>query len=121
MKRDMKKVLGVGVAALGIFLAAGIPALAKTSRSVTLQYGAVLQGSALPAGKYSVQWDKNSPEPTIQFLQHHKVVLSAEGRIEKRDKGYERDAIVYGTTPNGSISIVEIRFADSNRVLVFNP
>ena len=48
------------------------------------------------------------------------VVLSTEGRVEERDKSYDRDAVVYNTAPDGTMSLIEIRFADSNKVLVFN-
>ena len=119
MKRDMKKCLGIGVAALGLFLAAGIPALAKNARTVNLQHDVVMQGTSLPAGKYSVEWQTHSPEASVQFLQHHKVVLATEGRVEQRKQAYDRDAVVYDLAPDGSMSIAEIRFADSNKVLVF--
>ena len=114
------KYLGTSALSVALLLAAGMPALAKNSRTVTIQHGAVVQGTALPAGKYSIQWQTHSPEASVQFLQHHKIVLTAEGRVEQRDKSYERDAVVYSTASDGSMSVVEIRFADSNKVLVFN-
>jgi hypothetical protein len=117
---NITKYLGTSALSVALLLAAGIPALARNSRTVTIQYSAVLQGTALPAGKYSVQWQTHSPEASVQFLQHHKIVLSAEGRVEQRDRSYERDSVVYNTSPDGSMSLVEIRFADSNKVLVFN-
>jgi hypothetical protein len=53
-------------------------------------------------------------------VQHHKVILSTEGRVEERDKSYDRDAVVYNAAPDGTMSLVEIRFAHSNKVLTFN-
>jgi hypothetical protein len=75
----------------------------------------------------------------VEFVQHHKVVLSTEGKVEERFRGYDRnevvntgsklevrtnaydrDAVVYNTAPDGTMSLVEIHFAYSNKVLVFN-
>jgi hypothetical protein len=120
MKSNIRKYLGTGILSLGLLLAAGIPALAKNSRTVTLPHATVLQGTALPAGQYSVEWESQSPAATVQFVQHRKVVVSTQGRVEQRDRSYERDAVVYSTSPDGSMSLVEIRFAGSNKVLVFN-
>jgi hypothetical protein len=98
-----------------------------------------VKGTTLPTGQYSVQWETHSPEATVEFVQHHKVVLSTEGRVEERFRGYDRnvvlntgskieertnaydrDAVVYNTAPDGTMSLVEIHFAYSNKVLVFN-
>ena len=121
MKRNIRKSFGTGILSLGLLLAAGMPALAKNSRTVTLQHNAVLKGTTLPAGKYDVEWETQSPGATVQFVQRHKVVLSTEGRVEQRDKSYHCDAVVYDIAPDGSLSLVEIRFADSSQVLVFTP
>jgi len=120
MNTNFSKRLGMGVLLMGLLLAAGIPALAKNSGTVTLEYRALVQGTAIPAGKYSVQWRTHSPEATVQFMKHHRLVASAEGKLVQRNKSYERDEVVYGTSSDGSMSVVEIRFADSNKVLVFN-
>ena len=72
-------------------------------------------------------------------MQHHKVVFSTGGGFEERFKGYDRkevvntgskieertnaydrDLVVYDTAPDGTLSLVEIHFAYSNRVFVFN-
>jgi hypothetical protein len=120
MKSNFRKCFATGILCAGLLLAAGIPASAKNSRTVTLQYGAVFHGTSLPAGRYNIKWQTHSPEATVEFLQHHQVVVSAEGKVERRDRTYERDAIVYGAGSDGSMSVLEIRFADSNKVLVFN-
>jgi hypothetical protein len=120
MKINIRKFPGRLALSVALLLAAGIPGLAANSRTVTLQRDAVLSGTSLAAGRYSVRWETHSPEATVQFVQHHKVVLSTQGRVEERDKGYSRDAVVYNTAPDGTMSLIEIRFAHSNRVLVFN-
>jgi hypothetical protein len=120
MNRSIRKCFVTGIVVLGLLLAAGIPALASNSGKITLSRNAVLHGKNLPAGKYTVEWKTHSPEATVQFVQRYKVVLFTEGRVEKRDKVYDSNAVVYDVAPDGSMSIIEIRFANSNKVLVFN-
>jgi hypothetical protein len=120
MKANLKKCFGTGILSLGLLLAAGIPALAENNGTMTLIHDAVVHGKALPAGTYSVEWRTHSPEATVQFAQRYKVVLFAEGRVEKRNKKYECNSVVYELAADGSRSIIEIRFAGSNKVLVFD-
>jgi hypothetical protein len=117
---NIRKYLGTSVLSLALFLLSGIPTLAKDSQTVTISYGFVLSGRSLPAGQYTVQWETHSPEATVEFVQHHKLLLSTEGRLEERTGHYNRNAVVYTTAPDGTVSLSEIRFARSNKVLVFN-
>ena len=119
MRMNIRKGLGTSVLSAALLLASGIPALARNSRSVNISHDFVLGGTSLPAGQYTVQWETNSPEATVKFVLDHRLVLSAEGRLEERNVNYGRNAVVYSTSPDGSMSISEIRFA-SGHVLVFN-
>lgn len=119
-KMNIKKNLGMTALSVALLLASGIPSFAANSRTVTLQHDAVLSGTGLSAGRYSIRWQTHSPEATVDFVRRHKVVLSTEGRVEERDKTYDRDAVVYSTHPDGTWSVIEIRFANTNKVLVFN-
>ena len=120
MKTMTRKWFGTGVLSLGLLLAAGIPAAAKNSRKINIGHAVVLQGKNLPAGRYKVEWQTHSPEATVQFLRKRQLVVSTEGRVERRAKKYEQNSVVYDTAPDGSLFIIEIRFANSNRVLVFD-
>jgi hypothetical protein len=120
MNRSIKECFVTGIVSLGLLLAAGIPAVASNSAEVTLNHNAVVHGKNLPAGKYTVEWKTHSPEATVQFVQRSRVVLSTDGRVEQRDKTSDSTAVVYDNAPDGSLSIIEIRFANSNQVLVFN-
>jgi len=120
MKTMTRKWFGTAVLSLGLLLAAGIPAAAKNSRTINIGHAVVLQGKNLPAGKYKVEWQTHSPEATVQFLRKRQLVVSTEGRVEQRDKTSSYDTIVYDTAPDGSVTLLEIRFAGSNKVLVLN-
>ena len=120
MKTTTRKWFGTGVLSLGLLLAAGIPAAAKNSRTINIGHAVVLQGKNLPAGRYKVEWQTHSPEATVQFLRKRQLVVSTEGRVEQRDKTADSDPVVYDTLPDGSVSLLEIRCAGSNKVLVLN-
>jgi hypothetical protein len=117
---DIRRYLETSVLSAVLLLACGIPGLAKNSRTLALTHDAVLSGKTLPAGKYVVQWDAHSPQATVEFARRHKVVLSTEGRLEDRGKKYHSNTVVYDTASDGSLTIIEIRFARSSEILVFN-
>jgi hypothetical protein len=116
----MRKLLGTTALSVALLLASGVPALAESSRAVNVSRDAVLNGTSLPAGAYTVRWQTHSPEATVEFVRHHKLVLSTEGKLESRDRIYQHDEIVYNTAEDGTIFLVEIRFSGSRNVLVFN-
>ena len=120
MKTITRKWFGTGVLSLGLLLAAGIPAAAKNSRTINIDHVVVLQGKNLPAGRYKVEWQTHSPEASVQFLRDRKLVVSTDGRVEQRDRISTCDAVVYDTAPDGSVTLLEIRFAGSNKVLLLN-
>jgi len=120
MNMSIRKHLGTSILSAALLLACGIPALAQNTQTVTFHHDFVVNGATVPAGKCLVRWETHSPEATVEFVQHHKVVLSTEGRVEERSKAYDRDAVVYNTAADGTMSLVEIRSAYSNKVLVLN-
>jgi len=120
MKTATRKWLGTGVLSLGLLLAAGIPASAKESRTIKFEHAIVLEGKKVPAGWYKVEWQTHSPEATVKLLQQNRLVVSTEGRLEIRDKKNYCDSVLYDAAPDGSMTLLEIRFAGSNKVLVFN-
>jgi hypothetical protein len=138
MNTNIRKSLGTSALAVALLLASGVAGLAKNSESVTFSHNVVVNGTTLPAGHYTVQWETHSPEATVQFVQHHKVVLATAGKVLARKgnyrsmtlssedqaaegtNAYNPGAVVYDTASDGTLSLVEIHFALSNKVLVFN-
>ena len=119
---NTRKQLGTSVLSVALVLSTGIPGLAWSShtRKVTLSHQVILAGTTLPAGKYAVAWKTHSPEATVKFMQNHQVLLSTEGIVQKRDRTFKRNEIVYNAS-SGMVSLMEIRFAGTNQALVFNP
>ena len=95
------------------------PSLARDSRYLKVAYSAVLNGKEIPAGEYRVSWKTHSPEATIAFARGGEVMLTVEGRWTDRQVRYERNTVVYNLNPDGSRTILEIRFAGLRSVLVF--
>lgn len=120
MKMSVRKYLGTSVLSAGLLLACAIPALAENSQTVPFHHDFVVRGITLPAGNCVVRWETKGLEATIEFVGLGKVVLSTEGRVEVRSETYDRNVVVYDTASDGTMSLVEIRFAYSNEVLVFN-
>ena len=118
MKRNTRKLFPI--LSVGLILATGVPVFAANVGVVVLSYNAVLHGKPLPAGKYNVEWKTHSPEASVQFAQRFRVVLFTEGRVERRGRVYDSNSVVYDTAPDGTMSVIEIRFANSNKVLVFD-
>jgi hypothetical protein len=137
-KMNFTKYIGTSVLSVALVLAAGVSCLAKNSESVTLSRNVIVNGTTLPAGHYTVRWDDHNPEATVVFSQRRKVVLSTGGTVLTRKGNYRSmtmttpdkasevanvhatGAVVYNTAGDGTISLVEIRFATSDKVLVFN-
>jgi len=134
----LTKYIGMSVLPVALILATGVSCLAKNSEGVTFSHAVVVNGTTLPAGHYTVQWQDHSPAATVEFSQHRKVVLSTDGKVLIRKGKYRRTmlespdkaseaanvfdplAMVYNTAPDGTMSLVEIRLPASDKVLVFN-
>jgi len=106
--------------ALVSFVAVSASAKMKDSGTIVLHSEAIVGGTHLGDGVYSVQWQTHSPEATVSFLKGNKVVAKAEGKLVDRGKTYQNNQVVYSSDGNGAQVIQEIRFRGSSEVLVFN-
>ena len=112
---DIAPVLGILVMTSSLAFARR----SKDTRRLTLTGAATLNGAQVPAGEYNVSWVSHSPEATVTFQTGHDVVATAEGKWVDRHTPYQQNAVVVETNPDGSRSIVEIRFAGMSEALVF--
>jgi uncharacterized protein YfaP (DUF2135 family) len=104
---------------LAILLMAALSAVAQNARTLKVPYSASLKGKQLAAGEYKVTWQTHSPEATVNFMQKKAVVATVEGKWVDRDTKYEANAVVYSNNPDGSRTILEVRFAGLKGALVF--
>ncbi len=103
-------------------LVATMPAVAKNARRLTVSHTAMLNGTPIPQGVYEVSYTTHSPEARVTFStpKGDTIVATADGKVVKRRTPYPASAVVYDTNPDGSLSIVEIRFAGEKQVIVFS-
>jgi hypothetical protein len=110
-----KKSILLIVLTLALALSAG----ANNSKTLSFRTEVMLNGSKLPAGFYEVSWVSHSPEATVTFLKAGQVVTTAMGKFVDRDVKYDTDTVVYTNNPDGSHTLLEIRFAGRKQALVF--
>jgi hypothetical protein len=111
----MQKCFILTIVALAI--AAG--AFAKEGKTINLQHDATLAGTHLASDDYTVTWQAHSPGATVSFARKGKVVATAEGKLVGRPKKSPENEVVYGTAPDGSMQILELRFRGSTQAIVF--
>ena len=105
--------------AVAILLMAALSAVAQNARTLKVPYSASVNGKQLAAGEYKVTWQTHSPEATVNFSQKKEVVATVEGKWVDRETKYEANAVVYSNNPDGSRTILEVRFAGLKGALVF--
>jgi len=115
----VRKQVGRLMTVLALALAVAGLALAKDSKKVKLEYPASIHGTQLAAGQYEVSWETHSPEATVTFKLQKNVVATAEGKMVQRANKFETNSVLYSTNPDGSRTIMEIRFGGTNQVLIF--
>jgi hypothetical protein len=103
-----------------VLLVAGTSALAKNSGTVKISYAASLTGTALTPGEYKVTWEQHSPEATVTLMRGKNVVATAQGKWVEREVRYPANAVLYNVNPDGSRTVMELRFAGLKGALVFS-
>ncbi len=104
---------------LAILLMATLSAVAQNTGTLNLGYSASLKGKQLAAGEYKVVWETHSPDAAVTLTQKKKVIATVQGKWVDRDTKYEANSAVYSVNPDGSRTILEIRFAGRKGALVF--
>jgi hypothetical protein len=105
--------------ALAISLMATLAAVARNTAWVKLTHSAALQGKQLAPGEYQVAWKTHSPGAIVTLTQNNQVIATVPGSWVDRDTKYEASSVVYSVNPDGSRTVLEIRFAGRKGALVF--
>jgi hypothetical protein len=111
--------LGLPILALALTLAAGVPLMAEDAHTLRLDSTALLSGTQLAAGQYTIKWETHSPQATVSIWKGNKLVVTTDGKVVDRGKPYKSASVLYDTTSSGARVIEEIRFAGSSEVLTF--
>jgi DNA-binding winged helix-turn-helix (wHTH) protein len=67
-----------------------------------------------------VSSELNSPEATVKFLKGRRVIATVRGKWEKREFVSKSDAIISLVNKHGPETLLEIQWADTNKVLVLD-
>ena len=110
--------------ALALFLFVSLPAFAnnaQTFHALQLSDSVVVpSGTEIPAGMYDVTCESHSPTATVTFKRGKRVVATVDGKWVDRDAAYKNSAIVYHVDPDGTRTLIEIRFAGKTQALVLD-
>src|SRR5690349_2873647 len=110
-----KKLGAVGL----MVLALSFSAWANNAKTMSFRTEVTLNGNKLPSGYYQISWVSHSPEATVAFARTGRETVTAMGKWVDRGAKYHTDAVVYSTNPDGTHTLLELRFAGKNQALVF--
>jgi hypothetical protein len=102
-----------------IALAVNLSVWANNAKTLPLPTEVTLNGNKLTAGFYQISWVSHSPEATVTFVRAGHVTVTAMGKWVDRGAKYREDAFVYTNNPDGSHTLLEIRFVGKSQALVF--
>ncbi len=91
----------------------------RGSRSFTFGSKLVVDQTPVPTGECEIKWESYVSNAVVKILQNSDLVTTLNGRWEKREAKFDKDAIVYERHLGGSRNLIEIHFAGMDRALVF--
>jgi len=104
-------------AVLGLAVLLATSAFAGTNKgSLHLAEAAQVNGQALPAGDYKLQWEGTGANVEVSFLQGKKVITKSSARVIDLTSTPNNDMAVIdkaGSTP----AVTEVRFAGKKQAL----
>jgi hypothetical protein len=107
--------------AVALFLFVALPAFANNLNTLQTSDSVVTpKGAEIPAGVYEITYQSHSPTATVTFKQGKRVVATVDGKWVDRDVEYKNNAIVYRTNPEGTRTLIEIRFAGKKQALLLD-
>jgi hypothetical protein len=90
----------------------------RGSRNMEFRSGVNVNGSNTAGGDCEIKWESYPNEATVKFFQRGIVVATAKGKWVSTDEKNSQDAIVIRRNPDGSRTLLEVRFAGMKRTLV---
>jgi hypothetical protein len=105
-----------------IVLLASSPVWAKKnpSRPFGLPVAVILNGAQVPAGMYELTCETHGSAVRVTLLKDGQFVATAPGAWVKTGIKYSEDEVLFRVNPEGSKSLIEIRFGGAVRAIVFD-
>jgi hypothetical protein len=76
-----------------------------------------VNGKALPAGEYSLQWEGTGSNVQLNILKGKKIVATTPARLVDLSQAPSLDAAVVTSNGDGSKSLTEVRFSGKKYAL----
>jgi hypothetical protein len=80
----------------------------------------ILNGAQVPAGMYELTCETQGSAVRVTLLKGGQFVATAPGVWVKTGIKYSDDEVLFRVNPEGSKSLIEIRFAGASRAIVFD-
>jgi len=111
-----------GLLSILILFLTSSPALAKKNppRQVGLPVAVILNGAQVPAGTYELTCETHGSAVRVTLLKDGQFVATAPGAWVKTGIKYSENELLFLVNPEGSKSLIEIRFAGAARAIVFD-
>jgi hypothetical protein len=91
----------------------------KGSVSINVLSDASLNGTALPAGNYTIAWSSENAEADVKFTQHGKVVAEGHARVVEEKAPAQSGSLVLRPDGKGALAVAEIHFRGKKDAFVF--
>jgi hypothetical protein len=89
-------------------------------RSMMLPVVVTLNGAQVPAGTYELTCETHGSSVRVTLLKDGQFVATAPGAWVKTGIKYSENEVLVRVNPEGSKSLIEIRFAGAARAIVFD-
>jgi tRNA splicing endonuclease len=91
----------------------------RGTRDFRLRPGLKVGTTYLPVGACVIEWESYIPNAIVKIQPPRGASVTLEGKWVKHGVRYAEDAVVYEKASDGSLALVEIRFAGLREALVF--
>jgi len=102
---------------LGAALLLATSSFASNRGGMELMSSATVNGTAIPAGTYSLKWEGNGANVELSIMKGSKVVATTPARLIDLNQSSTGDSAVLRDNGGGSKSLVEVHFAGKKYAL----
>ena len=96
---------------LGLAVLLATSAFAANKGSLQFSDPVIVNGTALPAGDYTVKWEGTGPNVEATILQGKNVVATVPAKVIDLDRAPNMSAAVVKKSEDGSATLNQIRFS----------
>ena len=93
---------------LGVVVLVAATAFAAEKVTVQTQQAMTVNGTSLPAGKYTVTWDGSGPGVELKFLKGKNVVATVPAQVVEL-KTVTSPGVIVSKKDNGSVVLTQIQ------------